>query len=168
VISNVTMIGLGKLGLPVAEVMAKKYTVKGYDIVPKKSDKITITKTLKEACKNAEIIFIAMPTPHDERYGGEQPMPRMKKPFDYTALEQCLHDIQSIIANGVMVVLISTVLPGTYRRLAKKYSGIQNLIYNPYLIAMGTVANDFLNPDVAIFGYDKWTHGVGMPDNHRN
>ena len=65
-ISNVAMIGLGKLGLPVAEEMAKKYTVKGYDIVPKKSDKITITKTLKEACKNAEIIFIAMPTPHDD------------------------------------------------------------------------------------------------------
>ena len=167
-ISNVTMIGLGKLGLPVAEEMAKKYTVKGYDIVPKKSDKITITKTLKEACKNAEIIFIAMPTPHDERYGGEQPMPRMKKPFDYTALEQCLHDIQSIIANGVMVVLISTVLPGTYRRLAKKYNDIKNLIYNPSMIAMGTVAYDFINPDLAIFGYPKWTHGVGMPDNHRN
>ena len=167
-ISNVAMIGLGKLGLPVAEVMAKKYTVKGYDIVPKKSDKITITKTLEETCKDAEIIFIAMPTPHDERYGGEQPMPRMKKPFDYTALEQCLHDIENIAPNGILVVLISTVLPGTYRKLARKYSGIENLIYNPYLIAMGTVSDDFLNPDLAIFGYPKWTHGVDMSDNHRN
>jgi UDPglucose 6-dehydrogenase len=59
-------------------------------------------------------------------------------------------------------------LPGTYRRLAKKYNDIKNLIYNPSMIAMGTVAYDFINPDVAIFGYDKWTHGVGMPDNHRN
>jgi|TARA_B100001964_G_C14142066_1_gene557920 UDPglucose 6-dehydrogenase len=167
-ISTVAMIGLGKLGMPVAECMTKQYTVKGYDILPKQSDKIKIKSTLKETCKDSEIIFIAMPTPHDERYGGEKPMPRMKKDFDYTALEQCLHDIESIIANGVLVVLISTVLPGTYRRLAKKYNGIQNLIYNPSMIAMGTVADDFLNPDLAIFGYSKWTHGVGMPDNHRN
>ncbi len=166
-ISTVAMIGLGKLGMPVAECMAKQYTVKGYDILPKQSDKIEIKDTLEETCKDAEIIFIAMPTPHDERYGGEQPMPRMKKPFDYTALEECLYDLQGIIANGILVVLISTVLPGTYRRLAKKYNGIHNLIYNPSMIAMGTVADDFLRPDIAIFGYDKWTHGTGLAEKDR-
>ena len=33
-------IGLGKLGMPCAEVMAQKYTVYGYDIMPKKSENI--------------------------------------------------------------------------------------------------------------------------------
>lgn len=167
-ISNVAMIGLGKLGLPVAESMAKMYNVSGYDIVAKQSDKIKIADTLEEACKDAEIIFIAMPTPHDPSYGGQKPISsKIKKDFDYTALEECLRQIEQIVINGVMVVLISTVLPGTYRKLARKFSKIQNLIYNPYLIAMGTVADDFLHPDLAIFGYDEWTHGVGMSDTNR-
>ena len=167
-ISNVAMIGLGKLGLPVAESMAKMYNVSGYDIVAKQSDKIKIADTLEEACKDAEIIFIAMPTPHDPSYGGQKPISsKIKKDFDYTALEECLRQIEQIVINGVMVVLISTVLPGTYRKLARKFSKIQNLIYNPYLIAMGTVADDFLHPDLAIFGYNEWTHGVGMSDTNR-
>lgn len=167
-ISKVAMIGLGKLGLPVAESMAKMYNVSGYDIVAKQSDKIKIADTLEEACKDAEIIFIAMPTPHDPSYGGQKPISsKIKKDFDYTALEECLRQIEQIVINGVMVVLISTVLPGTYRKLARKFSKIQNLIYNPYLIAMGTVADDFLHPDLAIFGYDEWTHGVGMSDTNR-
>lgn len=167
-ISNVAMIGLGKLGLPVAESMAKMYNVSGYDIIAKQSDKIKIADTLEEACKDAEIIFIAMPTPHDPSYGGQKPISsKIKKDFDYTALEECLRQIEQIVINGVMVVLISTVLPGTYRKLARKFSKIQNLIYNPYLIAMGTVADDFLHPDLAIFGYDEWTHGVGMSDTNR-
>ncbi len=167
-ISNVAMIGLGKLGLPVAESMAKMYNVSGYDIVAKQSDKIKIADTLEEACKDAEIIFIAMPTPHDPSYGGQKPISsKIKKDFDYTALEECLRQIEQIVINGVMVVLISTVLPGTYRKLARKFTKIQNLIYNPYLIAMGTVADDFLHPDLAIFGYNEWTHGVGMSDTNR-
>ena len=162
------MIGLGKLGLPVAESMAKMYNVSGYDIIAKQSDKIKIADTLEEACKDAEIIFIAMPTPHDPSYGGQKPISsKIKKDFDYTALEECLRQIEQIVINGVMVVLISTVLPGTYRKLARKFTKIQNLIYNPYLIAMGTVADDFLHPDLAIFGYNEWTHGVGMSDTNR-
>ena len=111
-ISNVAMIGLGKLGLPVAEAMAKMYNVTGYDIVAKKSNKIKIKDTLKEACEKAEIIFIAMPTPHDPSYGGEKPISsKIKKDFDYTALGECLTELEQIISNGIMVVLISTVYP---------------------------------------------------------
>ena len=71
---NVTMIGLGKLGLPVAEVMAEKHFVKGYDIDTSiKNDKIKICQSLYNACVDSEIIFIAVPTPHDPAYGGEAP-----------------------------------------------------------------------------------------------
>ena len=44
---KVTMIGLGKLGLPVAEVMAEQHDVKGYDINTNiKNDKIQICNSL--------------------------------------------------------------------------------------------------------------------------
>tara|TARA_B100001063_G_scaffold242125_1_gene270228 strand:- start:614 stop:1774 length:1161 start_codon:yes stop_codon:yes gene_type:complete len=161
------MIGLGKLGMPVAECMASKYNVKGYDIAPKQSDKITVCEDLHDAVKDVGIVFIAMPTPHDPAYGGEKPISKkIKKDFDYTALDECLGKIADSIQEGTMVVTISTVLPGTYRKLAKKHSKIQNFVYNPYLIAMGTVADDFIHPDLAIFGYKEWTHGVGMLDTH--
>jgi len=164
---SVAMIGLGKLGMPVAECMASKYTVKGYDIAPKQSDKITVCEDLHDAVRDVGIVFIAMPTPHDPEYGGEKPISKkIKKDFNYTALDQCLGEIADSIQEGTMVVTISTVLPGTYRKLAKKHSKIENLVYNPYLIAMGTVADDFLNPDLAIFGYPKWTHGIGMLNTH--
>ena len=42
---KVGFIGLGKLGLPCAEAMAKSYNVVGYDIYPKTSDKITVSDT---------------------------------------------------------------------------------------------------------------------------
>jgi UDPglucose 6-dehydrogenase len=51
-----------------------------------------------------------------------------------------------------LVVLISTVLPGTTRRefipLVKNY----RFIYNPYLIAMGTVKEDMVRPEMLIIG----------------
>ena len=50
------------------------------------------------------------------------------------------------------VVLISTVLPGTVRReLAPLLKG-GSLIYNPYLIAMGSVEWDLANPEMLIVG----------------
>jgi len=58
------------------------------------------------------------------------------------------------------LVLISTVLPGTIRReLAEVVQGV-GLIYNPYLIAMGTVAQDMLNPEMIMIGSDKGTENV--------
>ena len=164
---SVAMIGLGKLGMPVAECMANSYKVNGYDIAPKQSDKITICKDVYDAVHDVGIVFIAMPTPHDPEYGGEKPISKkLKKDFSYTALDECLGKIADCIQEGTIVVTISTVLPGTYRKLAKKHSKIENFVYNPYLIAMGTVADDFIHPDLAIFGYKEWTHGVGMLDTH--
>jgi UDP-N-acetyl-D-mannosaminuronate dehydrogenase len=45
-IQKVGFIGIGKLGLPCAEVMAQEYDVTGYDIYPKKSDKINAVEKL--------------------------------------------------------------------------------------------------------------------------
>ena len=65
---KIGFIGLGKLGLPCAEAMAKSYNVVGYDIYPRTSDKITISETLEDAVRDAEIIFVAVQTPHDPVY----------------------------------------------------------------------------------------------------
>jgi UDP-N-acetyl-D-mannosaminuronate dehydrogenase len=45
--ATVGFIGLGKLGMPVAEAMAAKHSVIGYDVKPVTSDVVTVTTDLK-------------------------------------------------------------------------------------------------------------------------
>ena len=51
-----------------------------------------------------------------------------------------------------LLVLISTVLPGTVRREFIKHVTNTRFIYNPYLIAMGSVAWDMVNPEMVMIG----------------
>lgn len=154
-IKSVGFVGIGKLGLPCAEVMSQCYDVVGYDIYPKKSDKIKISKTLEEACKEKDIIFVAVQTPHDKKYDGSQPTAHLEnKDFDYTTVKTVLRQINQYVTKKSLVVLISTVLPGTIRG---EFAGCINnarFIYNPYLIAMGSVAWDMVNPEMVIVGTD--------------
>jgi UDP-N-acetyl-D-mannosaminuronate dehydrogenase len=54
---KVGYIGLGKLGLSCAEVLAEEHEVIGYDIVDRKSDKIKITTNIEDCFKDTKIIF---------------------------------------------------------------------------------------------------------------
>ena len=157
---NVTMIGLGKLGLPVAEVMAEKHFVKGYDIdTTIKNDKIKICQSLYNACVDSEIIFIAVPTPHDPAYGGQAPSSELPtKDFDYQYLKDTLKSLVDIAPKDAMIVNISTVLPGTLRPMITELGIGDRFVYNPYLIAMGTVTEDFLAPDIMMLGFQSWPH----------
>lgn len=165
---KISMIGLGKLGGPVAEKMAKHHNVTGYDV--KFNIKITgvhVTESKYSAFADKDIIFIAVPTPHDPEYGGEKPTTQLpSKDFDYSALETVLEDCREWMSPDTLIVNISTVLPTTIRPLITKYGLHKNFCYNPYLIAMGTVGWDFLNPDIMVMGFDKWQHGEGWLDTH--
>ena len=152
-LKTVGFIGIGKLGLACAEVMAQTYDVTGYDIYPRTSDKIAISDTLEGAVKGKDVIFVAVQTPHDPIYDGSQPITHLpNKDFDYTIVNQVLADINQYVTQDQLVVLISTVLPGTTRRELRKHITNARFIYNPYLIAMGSVAWDMVNPDMIIIG----------------
>lgn len=150
---KVGFIGVGKLGKSVAEVMAEKYDVIGYDINTVTPDNFKMTFTLKSLCKNRDIIFVAVPTPHHPDYDGRHPTSHLEpKDFDYSIVKSVLEKLNKYTNKNQLVVLISTVLPGTIRRefipLIKNY----RFIYNPYLIAMGSVKWDMVNPEMVIIG----------------
>ena len=152
-LKNVGFIGIGKLGLACAEVMATQYNVTGYDIYPRTSDTIKISDTLKDAVVGQDIIFVAVQTPHDRKYDGSQPITHLpNKDFDYTIVNQVLADINQYVTQDQLVVLISTVLPGTTRRELRQHITNARFIYNPYLIAMGSVKWDMVNPEMVIIG----------------
>lgn len=159
--TKVGFIGLGKLGAPCAEVMSSMYDVIGYDVVNTGSN-IRQVSTIEEVVKNRDFVFIAVPTPHSEEYDGSKPTSHLpKKNFDYSIVKQVLSEAVRHANDTCKIVLISTVLPGTVRKELKDLSGNFSLIYNPYLIALGSVAYDMVNPEMIIIGNE---HGVENKD----
>lgn len=146
------MIGVGKLGQDCAEVMADYYDVVGYDVVPR-NPAFTMKPTIQEAVEGRDIIFIAAPTAHDPIYGGETPTSHLpNKDFDYSIVTGILQEVNKYVTREQLVVLISTVLPGTVRSILEPCITNARFIYNPYLIAMGTTKWDMVNPEMVIIG----------------
>lgn len=191
---RIGFIGLGKLGLPVAlAIESKGHTVCGFDTNPDvkkyidekklpyreegaeellKSTQIVFHKNITEVVKNSDIIFIPVQTPHDERFEGITRLPRARADFNYKYLVRATYDVIHAIEKcnePKIVCVISTVLPGTIKRLIKpvvdKANQIGELIkfvYTPQFIAMGTTINDFLNPEFTLLGVDDKEAGDTM------
>ncbi len=154
---KIGFIGLGKLGMPCAEAIRKKgFHVAGYDIEEKRSDLVEIRDSIDDLCRDRDIIFVATPTPHEHGYDGSEPTSHKEvKDFNYDSLKQVLTKCNRHMGVTQSLVLISTVLPGTIRReLAPLVTNVK-LLYNPYLIAMGTVADDMINPEFIMIGTKK-------------
>ena len=176
---NIGFMGLGKLGLPCAlAVEMRGHKVVGYDPSPdvkkildtKKLpykeiwaqdylDKTNIKiKTVEEVVKHSDIIFVPIQTPHGDKFEGTTRIPDEREDFDYNYLIDGLTQLDYELfqqKKETVVVVISTVLPGTIRRDIKPLlSEYTKLCYNPFFIAMGTTMEDFLRPEIILFGVD--------------
>ena len=154
---KIGFIGLGKLGMPCAEAISKKgFDVAGYDIVEKSSKHVVIRNSIEDLCRDRDIVFVATPTPHEDGYDGRTPTSHLPvKDFNYDEVKKVLSKCNKYMHGSQSLVLISTVLPGTIRReLAPLVTNVK-LLYNPYLIAMGTVARDMINPEMIMIGTKK-------------
>ena len=150
---KIGFIGIGKLGLDCAEVMAEKHEVRGYDIYPRISDAVKVCE-IEEVVNESEWIFIAVPTPHADGYDGSVPSSHMKPmDFGHDAVIDAINNVNRYATTPKKVVLISTVLPGTTRRKFVPLLNKQHqFLYNPYLIAMGSVKWDMVNPEMIMIG----------------
>lgn len=151
---EIGFVGLGKLGLPCAEMIAEKgHKVSGFDISDVSSKKISIKSTIKDTVTSQKIVFVAVPTPHDFDYDGRYPTSHLSpKDFSYEIVKQVLVEADANMNKDQLLVLISTVLPGTVRREFAGLISNTRFIYNPYLIAMGSVAWDMVNPEMVMIG----------------
>ena len=107
--------------------------------------------------KSADLIFVAIQTPHNKEYEGVTRIPDERVDFDYSYLKHGMTQISEaarLIDKDVPVIIISTVLPGTIRReILPVLSPNIKLCYNPYFIAMGTVAHDCIHPEFILLGH---------------
>ena len=160
--TKIGFIGLGKLGMPCAEAIAKKgFDVAGYDILAKTSNSIEIRENIEDLCRDRDIVFVATPTPHEDGYDGRTPTSHLPvKDFNYEAVKKVLGACNKHMTKEQTLVLISTVLPGTTRREFAPLVSNTKLMYNPYLIAMGTVADDMINPEMIMIGSKNGMSGT--------
>jgi UDPglucose 6-dehydrogenase len=178
---RVGFLGLGKLGLPCAlAVDMKGHDVMGYDINPNvlqkehvaykeagpngessiapilKASQLRFAKDVTELVRHSEIIFVPIQTPHEERYEGVTRLPSERRDFIYQWLISGLRDLAEKIAaigEDRIVVVISTVLPGTMRKhIFPVLNKHVKICYNPFFIGMGSTMRDFLYPELVLLG----------------
>lgn len=136
---KLAVIGLGYVGLPIALEFAKKISVIGFDINPKRVDMMKqgidpSNELEKEAFENCDITFtscldqlkearffiVAVPTPVDEHN-----VP------DLTPVKKASETIGKVIKKGDYVVFESTVYPGCTEEdclpIIEKLSGLKNI-----------------------------------------
>ena len=129
------------------------HDVVGYDINPVEPENFTMVNKMEDAVKGKDIVFIAVQTPHDPQYDGKASIAlRFNKDFDYSTVKNVLSQVNAVATKEQLVVLISTVLPGTVRREFVQLINNARFVYNPYLIAMGTVKWDMVNPEMVMIG----------------
>ena len=151
--ASIGFIGVGKLGQACAEMVAEVHDVVGYDVNPVEPENFTMVDNMEDAVKGQDIVFIAVPTPHDPQYDGKAPTSHLpNKDFDYSIVKDILSKVNAVATQEQLIVLISTVLPGTVRREFIPLVTNTRFVYNPYLIAMGTVKWDMVNPEMVMIG----------------
>jgi UDPglucose 6-dehydrogenase len=161
---NIGVIGLGKLGLPYALTHAESgNTVYGWDHdekvraavdageshinepnIPEMLSRHTVTITPpNEMTKRCDVIFIVVPTP-SERNGS----------FSDNHVRDAIRSLP--LAGSCVVSIVSTVSPGSFtgryalQELTERRG--YKLFYTPTLIALGSVVNNLMYPDVQIVG----------------
>jgi UDPglucose 6-dehydrogenase len=150
---KIGFVGIGKLGKDVAEVLDEQHDVVGYDIRPIEDTTIKMTSDLKECVRDKDIVFIAVPTQHHEDYDGRFPTSHLPpKDFDYSIAVSVIAEVDKFVNENTLIVMISTMLPGTVRREIAPRIKNGRFIYNPYLIAQGTVKWDMKNPEMIMLG----------------
>jgi UDPglucose 6-dehydrogenase len=174
---RVSVVGLGKLGAPLAAVLASRgFTVIGLDVnktlvdsmnagkmpivepqlnelIAANRERLSATMDANEAIQKSDASFVIVPTPSDSTGF-----------FSNRFVLQAMETLGKALKNKQgyhMVVITSTVMPGTtgteIKAALEAASGRKvgpdlGLCYNPEFIALGSVVRDMLFPDSILIG----------------
>ena len=175
---KIAVIGLGKLGLPFALLLAHAgHKVSGLDLSPTRlmqikennlepepeiaelvstvsNQNFQVSSDWKEVLSDTEISFIVVPTPSDE-----------SGMFTNRYLVQALQEIGKAVnclAPSHAVCVVSTVMPGScdtelFDTLLNEISTMESrvnisLTYSPEFIALGSIVKNMRYPDLVLLG----------------
>jgi UDPglucose 6-dehydrogenase len=174
---RVSVVGLGKLGAPLAAVLASRgFTVIGLDVnktlvdamnagkmpivepqlnelIAANKQRLSATMDANESVQKSDASFVIVPTPSDSTGF-----------FSNRFVLQAMDTLGKALRNKKgyhVVVITSTVMPGTtgseIKAALEAASGRKvgpdlGLCYNPEFIALGSVVRDMLYPDSILIG----------------
>jgi len=181
---KVSVIGLGKLGAPLAAVLASRgHDVVGVDVntrgvallndgkapvdetglqelLDESGSRLRATTDMADAVASSDVSFVIVPTPSDEDG-------RFSLRFILPAVDQIGVALRHKSSRH-LVVITSTVMPGAtdgpIRSALEQASGLVvgesvGLCYSPEFIALGSVIHDMLNPDLLLVGESDTASG---------
>ena len=190
-IKQVSVVGLGKLGICLAAVLAHRgFRVNGVDVDQSKIESINrghspiyeprlsalirasdgrlmATSQYRNAIAQSDATFVVVPTPSDQTGG-----------FSLKFVKQAMREIGRTLSEKSryhLVILTSTVMPGSMEGqilpLLEKNSGKLcgkdfGLCYNPEFIALGNVIYGLLNPDFILIGESDSRAGEALARIH--
>ena len=182
-VEKIALFGLGKLGLPLSLVFAKETNVIGIDTDKEKIKKlqsglspfyepnmdeylisyfknISFKTPYNYSISDFDIAIVLVNTPSN--ISGE-----FSNDFIYDVLDNISNNLKNSNKKDFLIILSSTVMPGSHDNLIKRVEDVSGkkinvdfgFVYAPDLVAIGTIINDFENPDLQILGESNKKYG---------
>ena len=162
---NITVAGLGYVGLSMAVLLAQKHHVTAIDVVPEKVAAVnsrkspirdreieeylatrtldlTATMDAREAYENADFVVVAVPTNYDSR----------ENFFDTSIVEKTISTILSY--NTRALIVIKSTIPVGYTKKIRAHFGHERIVFSPEFLREGRALYDNLDPSRIIVGID--------------
>lgn len=143
------IVGYGYVGQAV-EYGFKKEPIYIYDPYKNHKDWQTL-------CEKSKFIFVCVPTPTLDDYSG----------IDLSIVEYVVGEIaDKIKGTDKIIVIKSTVIPGTTQQLINKYKGV-NICFNPEFLTEKNYKKDFVETDRIIIGAKDKKRGKELEQLYR-
>ena len=141
---KIGIIGQGFVGSAVREGMKQYFEIVTYDRDPSKYSNVD---SIQEVINNTDLTFLCVPTPM--RKSGQ---------CDLAILESALNEIENSVnisnKKGYIVIIKSTIPPGTTDELNKTYTKL-NIIFNPEFLTEANAIDDYKNQNRIIIGGER-------------
>ena len=104
-------------------------------------DESKSTHTLEETVNQSEFIFVSVPTPSN-----------IDGSINLSILDECISSIDLAVKGSDPIILVrSTVVPGTTQKLSEKYKKL-NIVFNPEFLTERSATFDFISQTRYIIG----------------
>ena len=132
---KIGIIGQGFVGTAVREGLKDYHTINTFDLV-----KECTCDSISDLVNKSNYIFVCVPTPM-----------KQDGSCDTSIVESVVKEINTVSMTDKIVIIKSTVTPGTTERLNKKYTNCK-IIFNPEFLTEANFIEDFKNQDRIIIG----------------
>lgn len=133
--NNIGIVGQGFVGNAIYQKFSEFYKVFTYDI-----DEYKCNSSLEKVVTKADVIFICLPTPMNKNGS-----------CNVDIAETILDKINNIALSKKIIVIKSTIEPGSTKRFNEKFDNL-NIVFNPEWLREAHAVDDFKKMDRVVLG----------------